>query len=203
MKRPAPRRGRILVSLLALLLAVGVVPLLWTSYKLVSRSREILELDQKTSQLDKARSLSQQVAVYVSSLRSQITAIARTLEVDMPPGGFAARVARIRETKTLERFMGGNSALYSVSVVDTAGSAEGKVVSGTRSGVQFPEPAIERLLQEGVLRALQGKSFVSHPVVSSSVQEPVMILAEPVNPPVNDSKLRRPARLVRPGLAIA
>ena len=183
MKRPAPRRGRILVSLLALLLAVGVVPLLWTSFKLVSRSREILELDQKTSQLDKARSLSQQVAVYVSSLRSQITAIARTLEVDMPPGGFAARVARIRETKTLERFMGGNSALYSVSVVDTAGSAEGKVVSGTRSGVQFPEPAIERLLQEGVLRALQGKSFVSHPVVSSSVQEPVMILAEPVNPP--------------------
>jgi len=183
MKRPAPRHGRILVSLLALLFVVGVVPLLWTSFKLVSRSREILELDQKTSQLDKARSLSQQVAVYVSSLRSQITAIARTLEVDMPPGGFAARVARIRETKTLERFMGGNSALYSVSVVDTAGSAEGKVVSGTRSGVQFPEPAIERLLQEGVLRALQGKSFVSHPVVSSSVQEPVMILAEPVNPP--------------------
>jgi FO synthase len=28
-------------------------------------------------------------------------------------------------------------------------------------------------------------------------------LAEPVNPPVNDSKLRRPARLVRPGLAVA
>jgi HD-GYP domain-containing protein (c-di-GMP phosphodiesterase class II) len=183
MKRPAPRHGRILVSLLALLFAVGVVPLLWTSYKLVSRSREILELDQKTSQLDKARSLSQQVAVYVSSLRSQITAIARTLEVDAPPGPFAARVARIRETKTLERFMGGNSSLYSVSVVDTAGSAEGKVVSGTRSGVQFPEPAIERLLQEGVLRALQEKSFVSHPVVSSSVQEPVMILAEPINPP--------------------
>jgi HD-GYP domain-containing protein (c-di-GMP phosphodiesterase class II) len=176
-------RGRILVSLLALLFAVGVVPLLWTSYKLVSRSREILELDQKTSQLDKARSLSQQVAVYVGSLHAQITAIARTLEVDTPPGQFAARVARIRETKTLERFMGGNSPLYSVSIVDTAGSAEGKVVSGTRSGVQFPEPAIERLLQEGVLRALQGKSMVSHPVVSSSVQEPVMVLAEPVHPP--------------------
>jgi HD-GYP domain-containing protein (c-di-GMP phosphodiesterase class II) len=182
-RRPAPRRGRILVSLLALLFAVGVVPLLWTSYKLVSRSREILELDQKTSQLDKARSLSQQVAVYLGSLRSQIAAIARTLEVDAAPGQFADRVARIRESKTLERFMGGNSPLYSVSIVDTAGSAEGKVVRGTRSGVQFPEPAIERLLQEGVLRALQGKSMVSHPVVSSSVQEPVMVLAEPVNPP--------------------
>jgi HD-GYP domain-containing protein (c-di-GMP phosphodiesterase class II) len=120
---------------------------------------------------------------HVGSLHAQITAIARTLEVDTPPGQFAARVARIRETKTLERFMGDNSPLYSVSIVDTAGSAEGKVVSGTRSGVQFPEPAIERLLQEGVLRALQGKSMVSHPVVSSSVQEPVMVLAEPVHPP--------------------
>jgi FO synthase len=28
-------------------------------------------------------------------------------------------------------------------------------------------------------------------------------LAEPLNPPVNDAKLKRPARLVRPGLAIA
>jgi len=35
MKRPAPRRGRILVSLLGLLFAVGVLPLLWTSYNLV------------------------------------------------------------------------------------------------------------------------------------------------------------------------
>jgi HD-GYP domain-containing protein (c-di-GMP phosphodiesterase class II) len=121
--------------------------------------------------------------VYVGSLHSQIIAIARTLEVDAPAGQFAARVARIREAKTLERFMGGNSPLYSVSIVDTEGSAEGKVVSGTRSGVQFPEPAIERLLQEGVLRALQGKSMVSHPVVSSSVQEPVMVMAEPVHPP--------------------
>ena len=99
------------ISLLALLFAVGVVPLLWTSYKLVSRSREILELDQKTSQLDKARSLSQQVAVYLGSLQPQITAIARTLEVDTAPGQFAARVARIRESRTLERFMRGRQPL--------------------------------------------------------------------------------------------
>jgi hypothetical protein len=96
-------RGRILVSLLALLFAVGVVPLLWTSYKLVSRSREILELDQKSIQLDKARSLSQQVAVYVRSIQSQITAIARTLEVGTAPEQFTARVNHIREAKALER----------------------------------------------------------------------------------------------------
>jgi len=37
---------------------VGVVPLVATSFHLVSKSREILELDQKGIQLYKARSLS-------------------------------------------------------------------------------------------------------------------------------------------------
>ena len=78
-RAPLRRRGSILFSLLLLLFVVGVVPLLWTSFTLVSRSREILELDQKAMQLDKARSLSQQVAVYVESLRSHLTAVARTL----------------------------------------------------------------------------------------------------------------------------
>ncbi|PYQ45057.1 MAG: hypothetical protein DMF77_05490, partial [Acidobacteria bacterium] len=68
---PARRRGRILHSLLLLLFAVGVVPLVATSFYLVSKSREILELDQKSIQLDKARSLSQQVSTYLKSLQSQ------------------------------------------------------------------------------------------------------------------------------------
>ena len=67
---PRRRRGRILVSLLALLFVVGVVPLLFTSWNLVAKSRESLELDQKALQLDKARSLSQQVAIYAESLHA-------------------------------------------------------------------------------------------------------------------------------------
>ena len=37
---PRNRRGRILFSILALLFAVGVVPLVWTSWDVVTRSRE-------------------------------------------------------------------------------------------------------------------------------------------------------------------
>jgi HD-GYP domain-containing protein (c-di-GMP phosphodiesterase class II) len=173
---PRRRRGRILVSLLLLLFAVGVVPLVATSYHLVSRSREILELDQNTMQLDKARSLSQQVGVYVKSLQSQVVAIARTLEVDVAPGAFAARVARIRDDDGLRRYVeDATSRFHYVSVVDATSS-------GARSGIQLSEPAIEQLLREGVSRGLQGKSMASHPVISSSLQEPVMILSEPVIP---------------------
>jgi HAMP domain-containing protein len=173
--RPArrPRRGRILFSLLLLLFGVGVVPLVATAYHLVSRSREILELDQKALQLDKARSLSQQVAVYVGNLRDQIDTIARTLEVEASAGPFGERVARIREAKALERYVGGSSPLNSISIVDASGA-------GARSGIQLNEPAIEQLLQEGVLRGLQGRPMVSHPILSRSLQEPVMVVAEPV-----------------------
>jgi len=175
---PRRRRGRILVSLLLLLLGVGVVPLVATSYRLVSKSREILEDDQKFLQLDKARSLSQQVSVYVKSLQSQVVAIARTLEVDVGPSAFAARVARIRDDDGLRRYVeDATSRFHYVSVVDASGS-------GARSGVQLSEPAIEQLLREGVTRGLQGKSMMSHPIISSSLQEPVMVLAEPVSPGV-------------------
>ncbi len=175
------RRGRILYSLLLLLFGVGVAPLVATSIRLVSKSREILELDQKAMQLDKARSLSEQVANYVRSLQSQITAIARTLEVE--PGDFPMRVARIRQANALERYVGGNMPLNYISVVDTTGA-------GARSGIQIPEPAIEQLLAEGFIRAIQGKPLVSHPVISASLQEPVMVLSEPVRPgagPANEN----------------
>ncbi|PYQ50967.1 MAG: hypothetical protein DMF78_14320, partial [Acidobacteria bacterium] len=169
------RRGRILDSLLLLLFLVGVIPLVGTSFHLVSKSREILELDQKTIQLDKARSLSQQVSTYLKGLQSQTIAIARTLELDTPPDQFAARVSRIREVDGLKRYVEGTSNFVSVSVVDARGF-------GARSGVQLSEPIIEQLQTEGVLRGLQDNAMVSHPVISTSLQEPVMVLAEPVRP---------------------
>jgi HD-GYP domain-containing protein (c-di-GMP phosphodiesterase class II) len=179
--RPKPRRrGRILTSLLLLLLVVGIVPLIATSYKLVSRSREILELDQQTTQLDKARSLSQQVWVYVGSLRDQTETIARTLEIESDGGSFSDRVARIKATEGLRRFVeDGTSRFYSVSVVDTQGS-------GTRSGATLVEPAIEQAMEEGVIRGLQGRPMVSAPIFSSSLKEPLLVLAEPIK--ANDKK---------------
>ena len=166
-------RGRIVLSILLLLFVVGVVPLLWTSYTLVARNREILELDQKALQLNKARGLSQQVAVYLRGLREQIATIARTLAVEAAP--FPARVARIRERKALERYVGENSALTYISVVDSTGS-------GSRSGFQLAEPDIQQLLEEGFRRGLEGRQMVSQPVMSESLKEPVLVISEPVHP---------------------
>jgi HD-GYP domain-containing protein (c-di-GMP phosphodiesterase class II) len=167
------RRGRILYALLLLLFGVGVAPLVATSVRLVSTGRRILQEDQRTLQHDKARSLSEQVANYLRGLQAQITAIARTLEVE--PGDFPMRVARIRQANALERYVGGNLPFNYISVVDTTGTA-------AYSGIQIPEPAIEQSLQEGFSRAISGKSMLGHPLISASLQEPVMVLSEPVRP---------------------
>jgi HD-GYP domain-containing protein (c-di-GMP phosphodiesterase class II) len=172
---PSPRRrGRLLFSLLVLLFIVGVGPLVGTSAYLVSESQRALEFNQRAVQLQMAQSLSHQVAIYGESLRSQVAAIARTLEVEGGGTAFSARVAHIREQKALERYLGDTSRFNYVSVVDTTG------LRGAQSGVQLQEPAIDGALQEGFFRGLQGTSMIGHPLISTALQEPVLVITEPV-----------------------
>ena len=169
------RRGRILYSILALLFAVGVVPLVWTSWELVSRSRESIESNQKEWQLDKARLISTQVAIYVDGLRTQVAAIARTLEVDPGPGSFAGRLARIKEQKALERYLKNSASLVYVSVVDPTGI-------GAQSGLDLLGDArLQEQLNEAFQRGQHGKAMISVPVVSESLQEPVVVMGEPIS----------------------
>jgi len=175
---PTPkRRGRILVSLLLLLFLVGVVPLVWTSFTLVDRGRQMLEDDQRMLQHDKARSLAEQISGYTRNVRGRVQTISKSLEFDLDASGipFAARLGRIRETGALERYVTGegDSPISYLAVVDASGR-------GPRTGVDFYEPTIKALLEGAWARALQGTAAASDPVMSSSVKEPVMVLAEPI-----------------------
>jgi HD-GYP domain-containing protein (c-di-GMP phosphodiesterase class II) len=173
---PRNRRGRILYSILALLFAVGVVPLVWTSWALVSRSRESIESNQKEWQLDKARLISTQVAIYVDGLRTQVAAIARTLEVDPGPGTFATRLARIKEQKALDRYLKSSASLVYVTVPDATSG------SGPYSGLDLRGDArLQEQLDEAFQRGQHGKAMISVPVVSESLQEPVVVIGEPVS----------------------
>ena len=176
-RAPRHRRGRILFSILALLFAVGVVPLVWTSYRLVSTSRESIESYQKEWQLDKARLISTQVAIYVDSLRKQVEAIARTLEIDAGAGAFSARLDRIREDKALEAYLKdspqGRANLVFVSVVDPSGR-------GPQSGLALQDERLVEQLQEAFLRGQHGTPMISVPIIAASIQEPLVVLGQPV-----------------------
>jgi HD-GYP domain-containing protein (c-di-GMP phosphodiesterase class II) len=173
--KPGLRRGRILYSILALLFAVGVVPLVWTSYRLYNTSRLSIESNQKEWQLDKARLISTQVAIYVDGLRTQVAAIARTLEVDPGAGSFPARLGRISGQRALDRLDVQHSAsLVYVSVVDTTGI-------GAQSGWDLRGDArLQEQLGEAFLRGKHGTRMLSVPIVSDSLKEPVVVIGEPV-----------------------
>jgi HD-GYP domain-containing protein (c-di-GMP phosphodiesterase class II) len=169
------RRGRILVSLLLLLLTVGVVPLLWTSRQLVSESRQMLEDDQKQLQFDKARALSQQVGEYLASIRGRVHTIAKTLEMDTDTSGiaFATRLARMLDAKALVRFTEEDSPIYYIGVVDPSGR-------GPSAGQDFYDTTIRTYMEESFAQALQGNSVVSNPVMWKVAKEPMVVVAEPV-----------------------
>ena len=168
----APRhRGRILTSLMLLLLAVGVVPLLGTSYNLVSKAQETLKVDQEVIQLDKARGLSQQVSLYVQSLRSQVEAIARTLEVGVVNG----KLPRIN-SKSLERYVGGDSPFWYLGVFDPE---EGRGQAAT--GFDLQDASIFAARDEGIATAREGRPMMGQPIISSSLQgEPLVVLSYPI-----------------------
>jgi HD-GYP domain-containing protein (c-di-GMP phosphodiesterase class II) len=170
---PRRRRGRILLSILALLFAIGVVPLVLTSYRLVSQSRDSLELTQREKQLDKARSLTSQVELYVRSLHDQVSVIARTLEIDADRMPFDDLVARLGEQEALKRYPEGDERLIYVVVA----AAGGRAVTG---GLELSDPPIRDWLQKGFERSQHGNPMVSVPLVSQSLQEPVLVLAEPI-----------------------
>jgi HD-GYP domain-containing protein (c-di-GMP phosphodiesterase class II) len=170
------RRGRILFSLLLLLLLIGVVPLLYTSYSMYSSSRESLQTNQQEMQLDKARVLSQQVALYVQSLHAQVATIARTLEIDAGREPFSDRVTRIRQEKALDVYLKESDRLVYVSVAD---SRTGRYAW---SGLELKDREVQDMLQEGFQRGQRGIGMISPFLVSSSLQEPVLVMEEPVAP---------------------
>jgi len=176
--KPPPRpqrRGRILYSILALLLGLGVVPLVWTSARLVSKSRDDLEVSLKETQIAKAKTLARQAELYVGSAHSQIVTIARTLELDAGRVPFAQRVTELNKQKALAPYLQGDEAKRFVylGVVDTGGIA-------AVAGLDLHDNKLQEQLQEGFHRGQSGTPMVSVPVVSDSLQEPVIVIGEPV-----------------------
>jgi HD-GYP domain-containing protein (c-di-GMP phosphodiesterase class II) len=164
------RRTGILVSILALLFVVGLVPLLWTSYTLVSRSSEILEADQRQIQHDKVIALSNHVENFIGAQRRQILSIARGLALGSAPGRVRARIEAIGADSALEQFVDGGTLLY-LAVIDSAGA-------GSRSGVELPE--FQDQVQLAWQRGLEGERTQGRPTFAASSAEPAIVFGEPI-----------------------
>jgi len=73
------RRGHIALVMLAVLIAVGIVPLATMSWKLIGDNRETLEGEQQAYQVLLATSMARQLDQNVEGLRSELLRVAQTL----------------------------------------------------------------------------------------------------------------------------
>lgn len=155
------------------MVAIAVAPLLWTSWSLFQRSRDILELDQKSSQLDKARGLSEQIALYTGGIRADVASLAQFFGPEADSQGMSAVVSRLAADRSLEGYITASGHFYSISVL-------GPGCQGAQWGTRLSDPEVQTLVEQGCRVALQGQAEASPPVAAPSVKEPVMVVAEPI-----------------------
>ena len=101
----------------------------------------------------------------------------------------------------------GVAAALSAGVNDVGGTLMNESISraaGAAFGQEMPPERMEAMIRTAGRIPRQRTTLYGTPdperVAASFAAAP---LAEPLNPPVDTSGLRRPARLVRPGLAVA
>ena len=166
------RRGKILYSLMGVMLAAGLVPLVLMTIWIFGRNRDALEASERLLQIDQTRSIAQQARLYLQSMHAQISAIAETLELASNPGAVQARIASLT-AEALQDFVE-EDRVRSITVFDR----EGRFVSAR--GYTLDERAIENSIDQSLVEALQGNSWVSEPHISEALLDTVVIMSAPV-----------------------
>ena len=119
--RRVARRGKILYSLVFLMLLAGLVPLLLTSTRLINTNRDALATSEKLLQLDQTRSIAQQARLYLQAIHNQILAIAQTFEIGGEPQAVAKRVQSALTSQKLINFIQEETHIQSITVYDREG----------------------------------------------------------------------------------
>ena len=90
-----PRRGRIVFSLLAVFVFVGLTPLATVAWKLIDINREALTTASQEFQLLLASSIADELDTHVESLRSQLSGVTKTLSASVNADG-SVRTREVR-----------------------------------------------------------------------------------------------------------
>ena len=168
------RRGKILYSLIALMLLAGLVPLVLTTAWIMSSSRDALESSERLLQIDQTRSIAQQSRLYLQSMHNQIAAIAETFEIASNLRAVSQRIASVNSESLLD-FVEEDRVL-SISVFDPN-------LNGVFAGYTLDDPTIDSSIRQSLVEALQGRTWVSPPHIFEPLLDTVVIMSSPVRAP--------------------
>lgn len=173
------RRGKILYSLLLVMLLLGVVPLLVTSELLTTNSQDYLEFGERELQLDQTLSIRDQIRTYVQATHQEVIAIARTFGVGTDPRAVASRIAAASAGDELIEYLTEESRIHAIVISDREGHA------GRAGPASAFAPELQKYLYEdSIIEGLQGHNYMSPPFVDADLLvDTVIVLAAPIRVP--------------------
>jgi HD-GYP domain-containing protein (c-di-GMP phosphodiesterase class II) len=166
------RRGRIVYSLLAVLILVGLAPLAIVSGNLIRSNKELLKTSQQGYQLLLASSIADRLDVHVAGLRAQVARVARVLGGSLAAG----RVRSDDQVRDLLDDVADESLLY-LRFTDARGA---NVESRTMAAMTGE---MEPVFVAGMARAAESLALAHETGPESVVvSEPILLAGEPPRP---------------------
>lgn len=161
--------SKILYSLLAVMLALALVPLAIVSWRLITINRTSLLETQRAMQFEDAQSRARGVAGYVNGYVEKTAGYAHALEISGGLPADAGTVARLAEP--LRR----DSNLLAVALV-SAGSPQ--VVA--KNSERLADAELSRLIAQAVTDAADGGPVLGTPQVRGEIGVPVVAIADAI-----------------------
>lgn len=171
---PSRHGGLLLVARPAILLAIGVLPLLWAAHRVAGIGSESLERGQRELQFEVVRGVALQAAGHRAAIHAEVKGLAQAIRMAVAGEAFQGWLSRVGGGRGLATYVENSPNLVYVSVVDSAGvgHAAGSDLGGDARLVEHLRAAVER--------GREGSGTVSAPTVSTSLEEPVVVVGEPV-----------------------
>src|SRR5437867_9227700 len=150
------RRGRILYSLLVVLLITGLVPLSIAAWKQIAISRESLITSTQENQLMVVASIARSISSSLEEAKVQLTKLADLFEAVISRGGPEALKKVLEDRGAMSRYLGSDLVLVRYLPL------EGQPFDSVREGTALPPP-VQDLLKQGSEMARRGETTFSDP----------------------------------------
>jgi HD-GYP domain-containing protein (c-di-GMP phosphodiesterase class II) len=174
-----PKRTKILYTVLAVLLAVGVLPVAIAGWQLVELNRETLRFNEQQFQIDSVEDKAKQIKLYVTSYRDKIGAFARSLEI---AGGMEVLEQSPVRGEKLAEVLQSDPNICAFMFVSLSPNDEKNF--SARNPNKINEEEVEPFVRyEGeVITHIRTErdNYISTPLLVKSSNESVIVLAAPV-----------------------
>lgn len=176
MKLPLPSRIRILYLIIAVLVAVAVVPLYFYARKVVDMNQEALERNEKLLQNTVTSSLAQDVAQRQKDILSTLTSLTYSVQVTSGGDLSGTRVEAPEVRALLQNYIESPDSIVSYArLLNT----EGHFMS---VGTLAPDAFVEKELEHGLAASREGRLYIGEALSIGSGPEArtIMVLGRPV-----------------------